>query len=274
MFSKTVRIVLLLVVTLPTFSQSPLAPQQEQKKEYTPEEKAKLKQAEEFAEKFVKRWHETLDLNVLLEEMFVADEGLRGKVESEFGFFIDDWNEEIDERFHKYAVKIIGKDRAKNASIAYLNLIFLSLELKLFYTEQEINRIPSILDDVQFDKLSKSLFDWFQKQKSIDPGFQQKVSEDEAGRIRQIVNKFIESFNYQIALYRAKLPREFFLAEKYKSNLKMEHGDGSSEIVSSDDSLYEALKVKKGQQIYEVERGVFLLLITEVYGQFKILSFK
>lgn len=274
MFSRTVSIMLLLVATLPVSSQSTLTAQQGQKKEYTPEEKAKLKEAEELAEKFVKRWHETLDLNLLLDEMFVADEGLRGKVESEFGFFIDDWNEEIDERFHKYAVKIIGKDRAKNVSIAYLNLIFLSLELNLVYTEQEIKRIPSIMDSEQFDKLGKALFDWFQKQKSIDPSFTQKVSEEEAERIRQSVDKFIESFNYQITLYRAKLPRELFNTEKYKNNLREEHGVGESEIVSSDDSLYEELKMKKGQRIYEVERGIFLLLITEEHGQFKVLSFK
>src|SRR5215475_11467577 len=39
----------------------------------TSEEKQKFRRAEEAADRFIERWHQTLDLNILFDELFVAD---------------------------------------------------------------------------------------------------------------------------------------------------------------------------------------------------------
>lgn len=274
MFLNITRIILsFLLVTTAVGQTIPLSPKEE-KKEYTLEEKAKLKQAEELADRFVKRWHETLDLDVLVDEFFVQPDELRGMIEDGFGFFIDDWNEEIDSNFHQFAINVIGDEPARKAVLAFLNVNSLWLELKLLYSEQEVRRFQSIMDDAQFDELNRGIFEWFQKRKSTDPYYKMKIPKAEAEQIRQSVEKLSYSFDDQTSYYRAKLSREFFDTEQYKANLEREHGVADeSEIVSKEDADAEKLRLKKEAKLYCVERGVFRLLIVEEQGQFKVFSF-
>lgn len=273
MFLNIKRIILsFLLVTTAVGQTIPPSPKEE-KKEYTLEEKAKLKQAEALADRFVQRWHETLDLNVLVDEFFVQQDELQGMIEDGFGFFIDDWNEGIDPAFHRYAINVIGEKNARKAVLAFLNVICLSLELRLLYSEKEIKKIPSIWDDKQFDGLSREISEWFQKQKSIDPDYKLKIPEAEAERIRRSIKIFSDNFDDQAAFYRAKLSREFFDTEQYKANLEREYGVADeSEIVSKEDADAETLPLNNDAKLYQVERGVFRFLIVEELGQFKVLA--
>ncbi len=92
MFSKIAAIILLLILAISAFGQIAQPSQQEPKKEYTPEEKANLKQAEELAERFVQRWHETLDWKLLFEEFYVKNAEYR-----KWTLGITDANEEFNE---------------------------------------------------------------------------------------------------------------------------------------------------------------------------------
>ena len=69
MFSKIFTIAILLTLSFSAFGQSLSHSQGE---EYTAEQKAKLNQAEELADKFVQRWHETLDFKTVFDEYFVT----------------------------------------------------------------------------------------------------------------------------------------------------------------------------------------------------------
>ena len=74
MLSKVIQLALLLTLTVSVLAEDHFSAQPAQKKLYSRAELEKIFQAEKVAEDFVRRWQETLDLNVLFDEFYSRDE--------------------------------------------------------------------------------------------------------------------------------------------------------------------------------------------------------
>lgn len=212
----------------------------------TPEQIEKLHQAEIAADHFVKRWRETLDMNILFEELYVTDPDRRkrnillycGKCLEESG--------KIDD------------DTLKRAFLGFWNMYYLGWEYSLAFDKPEKDEPPAPPGigaiEKMFAKINKTYG---------ENGPQQ-------GQIKEHTLALIGAFETASDLYRQHLPKGWFKSLRYKRNYQREYAkEDRSKVLDGDLSNF---PTKPGEVVYLVQRGTFELYFVEEAGRFKVLT--
>lgn len=254
-------IVLTLLLSLPTIQPTNIAfdnhSVQQNKKEpaYTNEQQEKLRQAEEAADHFVKRWRETLDLNVLFEELYVADPDRRQR---NILLFCDVYLFLTTTRGCREVIGKIDNNTMKRGFFGFWNMIYLGNEYDLAFSESR-NNDPAMPPEIE--KMEKEVGQMAEKYGDSGP---------RRGQARQFILDVVSSSEKLCNLYRKHLPSEALTSARYKQNYQREYAQyNDSEILT--DGL-NTFPIKPGEVIYRVKRGEFDLFFVEEAGQFKLLT--
>lgn len=217
---------------------------------YTKEQKEKLHQAEKAADHFVKRWRETLDMNILFEELYVTDPDRRQRNAL---LFCGECLEETGK---------VDNDTLKRGFLGFWNLNYLQWEYSLTIEESEDDdrdTTPPGVEEIEkeMDKIKENYGE----------------SGPQRGQIRQQIIDFISVFEKASNLYRRHLrhlPSKWFNSTRYKQNYQREYAkDDKSKTL---DGGLDNFPLKPGEVIYQVKRGVFDLFFVEEAGKFKVLT--
>jgi hypothetical protein len=209
------------------------------------EETKKINEVEKLADRLVERWHETLDMTSIFDEMLVRDPALRVKsVKRLFKIFqFDDSTDEetvIDDD--------VDDETMKEALLALYNWGFLSEEYQLIFdestpdppeavrVEKEINELPD--DRITFD----------------------------------LLRAFVSKANEIASTYRKSLPQSAFKSPRYRARLKAYNVSHSSSLLAQVESGFSELGLEKNVTIYRISRGLFKdLCFVEEDGELRLL---
>jgi hypothetical protein len=253
MFSKIISITVFLILSLSVFGQDTSSEQQE-KKEYTPGQKAKLKQAEELAEKFVRRWHETLDLKILDTEFFVKNPKY---LEQRFGSNDkEEGHVHNGEGFKAWVVEMYFWMSETFHLERELRLIYGEKDKKLECLCPEELRHPLEIFSTQVDN------------------YQNSIGEDGIDglsdyQIKFVADKFGELYVKYMTIHRTLLPLNFSTTDDYQERLKREYPI-NEETKSKINNCYIPIDLSDKVECYQVQRGVFDFSIIEENGQMKV----
>jgi tetratricopeptide (TPR) repeat protein len=217
----------------------------------TPEEEEKRRQVEEAADRFIRRWHETLDLNVLFDEMYVSNpEQRRRNVNLFYGVY-----QHVTASAYGPAVdKTVDEKVMRAAFIAFWNRAYLNSEYRLshFKAEEEANYPPDIVKaETELRQIKLS-----QKRMSLGP-----------------IMQFVAKVDQASSVYRRHLTPEKFKAPLYQENIKKMAAE-----VSESEKPFRIIKgfpeygVKDDVEVYTLERGVFSFYFVREGGQLKVLT--
>jgi tetratricopeptide (TPR) repeat protein len=210
--------------------------------EPTPHEMAKERRAEAAADFFIKRWHQTLDLNVLFDELYSSDPKQRQQnVRSSYDvyrFWISahsffPFDEDVDEPL------------MRDFFFSFWNLLYMIDEYQLAYIEpgRPLAKLPAMA------------------RASLPDGkrvTRKQVLESTAA-IRSVLPTFRKSLNPQI-----------FRTARYLENLrrKEEKHPTSFRIVPGESRF----GVPEQVEVYKLRRGVFEFYFIEEHGELKVLT--
>lgn len=233
----------------------------------TPEEQHKLRRAEEAADRFIQRWHETLDMDVLFDEMYVSNpEQRRRNVNLFYGVYKQLSATAYDPGITK------GVDEAimRKGFMAFWNLFYLTEEYRLAFQDpedQEQNIPPEIAE--AFNDL-------------------RKIKLNEKYIILAEVKAYIAKANHTSSLLRKYLTREAFDSPLYRANLsRCREGQPAalsfqrmlnSMTNSKDKSRFSISRgfrefgVRKEIEVYELNHCLFAFYFVEEAGQLKVLT--
>ena len=271
MFSKLWPFVFLLITTFPTFSKSISKPQQKQKKEYTSEEKAKLKQAEELADRFVQRWHETLDLNVLFDEFYTKDIGI---LNAKALWLIELTAQGSDKEIEGYQQRIIdqvGAEEIQHRMFQFANLLALAEEGDLALGKDFLeNKNDTGEKDPKIEKLKELGEKLEAKDKETGQGLfdefwcvpNSNQACNEGILTLKLISSWVKEFLPSTIFAEAAYQKAF--AEKYSSKQE-------SEVINWSSDYEKMFGVSSDTHLFQIQRGVFTLLIMEKNNQFKVL---
>jgi hypothetical protein len=253
MFSKIISITVLLILSLSVFGQDTSSEKQE-KKEYTPEQKAKIKQAEELAEKFVRRWHETLDLKILDDEFFVKNPKY---LEHRFGSNdTEDGHVHNGEGFKAWAVEV-----------------YFSMN-ESFHLERELRLIYGAKDEGLECLCPEELKQLREILSAQEEHFQNSIGENGIDdltdtQIKFVADKLGEFYAKYVTIHRALLSLRFSTADEYQERLKRKYPI-NDETKSEINKCYIPIDLGDKVECYHVSRGVFDFNIIEENGQMKV----
>lgn len=229
--------------------------QDNKKPVYTKEQKEKLRQAEEAANHFVRRWHETLDLNVLFEELYVADPDRRQR---NILLFCDVYLFLTGTTRCRDVIGKVDNDIMKRGFFSFWNLIYLEDEYDLAFAESE-NNDPAM--PAEIEKMNKEREQMKEKYGNSGP---------RRGQVRQFILDVVNGYEKLNNLYRKHLPLESLASARYKQNYQREYAQyDDSEILADGLNKFAA---KPGEVIYRVKRGEFDLFFVEEAGKFRVLT--
>lgn len=223
---------------------------QEKNEENTPEQKAKLKQAEELADKFVQRWHETLDLKILDEEYFIKNPKFREENKIKEELEADGEVGEGDKAFFKEFVYVYYASHA------------LGDEMELVFGRNQNNEI-NYPEEFQKNQVSfeKALADFGENEIG-----KKEWSEYFDLEKRYFANLLHNTWPQMVKLYKDVLPLSIFSKDEYQKRLEKEYPPKveialSSYYLNDDSSL----------PCYAISRGVFDLVIIEENNEMRVL---
>jgi hypothetical protein len=217
----------------------------------TADEVAKQKLTEQAADHFIKRWHETLDLNVLFDELYVSTPKQRLRNTRMFygvyKFLAGSAGPAVD--------KDIDDELMRQGFFAFWNMSYLGDEYRLAYQNSEdadLKEPPGITE------------------KSGAPAAL-KLSDKRI--VRRQVEQFITGANRASAVYRKYLTAPVFNNPRYERNVEREE--------SSRDKYEKRFRILHGSSEFGVpdevdvlylRRGVFEFYFIEENGKFKVLT--
>ncbi len=232
------------------------SPDEKQPSEETPppltaEEKEKLPRVEDAANRFIERWHETLDMNVVFDELYVSNPQQRSlNVRLFYGVY-----KFISGSGYAPAVgKGVDESVMREGFMAFWNIFYLSEEYRLAFQKSED----------QEDYVQPEMAEAFEEVK--------KVKLDEKRIILAQVRQFIEKANRASSLMRKYLTREAFDMPLYKANLKKCREETPIEIAFSIERGFPEYGVGKEKEVYNLEHCVFDFYFVEEAGQLKVLT--
>jgi hypothetical protein len=208
---------------------------------YGKEPLSEKRRAEEAADKFIRRWHETLDLNLLSDDLYVSNPQLRQEKYRIFfglkgGMAAYDLAKDVDEKIMRVAL------------IAFLNLMFLKAEYALAFGELS-------LEAYEHDEEEES---------DLVPNMVTRVE----------VEKYIASSEQTCSQYRKHLTAEIFESALYKLNLRKAQ-ESREEILKTFQIIKRDLSEYGGEpdvKVYLLKRGVFDFSFIEEGGELKVLK--
>lgn len=200
------------------------------------QEEARVQRA---ADRFIKRFRQTLDFGTVFDEMFVQD-AMRPLRKAEFfqsmnlaPQLIDSLEDPELERFYK----------------AILNYFYLRAVYDLAVGKDD--KPPPNVDEAA--KVSK-----------FRNVFSDKGSGDAIIATRQEFDDFIKELANIAALYKRHLTPKVFASTAYKSSV--EPGDNQVQITD----FLEGFGVAKGTKVYHLDKDIFQFYFMEEKGQFKV----
>ena len=236
------------------------------------------KQVEELADRFIQRWHETLDLKILAKEMFVSSPEFKHINEKLFYVWCvlmtaPDGDEETT---RPELEKDIDETAMKECFIAYTNMMMVAFEYGLAFEK------PEDSEGIQ-EEPPKEIISEMEKLTNL------RLSSEKIDLIS--IKKVTTQADRISGFFRKYLPREIFDSNRYKANVRKQ------EIQEEEDRLYAkraakeigedysddpfeilhklekfGIEISNDLEIYSLRRGQWTFLFVEEKGQLKILS--
>jgi TonB family protein len=209
----------------------------------TPGEKERLRLAEEAADRFIQRWHETLDFRAVFDELYVSNPAQRRR---NVYLFISRAPNNDKVRQAK------GLDEAlvKDGFIAFWNMYYLGQEYVLSVQHQEPKDGAVPTDIAEGEKNVRNM------------EVQDELTPDQ-------IREFVVRANQLSSVYRKYLSRDVFESAAYQANY-LEHSKhwNSARIEHG----WREFKVNKENEVYNIRRGIFDLYFIEEGGQLRVLT--
>lgn len=221
---------------------------EEKQRPLTPEEEQKLQRAEAAADRFIERWHETLDMNLLFEEMYVSNPEQRRRNAYHFrsiyrfiaGLGYDPGVEkEIDEAL------------MRKGALAWWNIFYMVQEYGLATWQSEDDDFTLPVD------VTKGLEELYSIK--LDEKYMRLIP----------VKAFIAKANAVSSLFRKHLPQELFNTVRYRTNLADHNKDSRGFRIVDGLQMH---GVGKEVEVYNLRRGVFDFYFIEEGGELKVLT--
>jgi hypothetical protein len=219
------------------------------------EESDKQRECEAMADRFIKRWHETLDLNILFDEMYVSNPEQRQRnVAMFYGVY-----KVITGAVEVKVEKGFTDEIFQAGFFAFFNLFYLSTEAKIVVPNKEdYNRYVQLPPDlIKADEALEKL-NLSDTVMSVEP-----------------VKKYIEVTNLKLAYWRKKFPPKVFESATYKPNLQEFYREWKETQSKKDFRIEQGFKdfgVKEEVEVYYLRRGVFEFYFIEEAGKLKVLT--
>ena len=243
MFSKLISIIVLLPLSFAVFGQDAIIVQEE-KKEYTPEQKAKLKQAKEFANKFIERWHETLDLKIMFAEFFIRNPNY------------------LQQNYHLFSkpetCKKCTKEEIEQVFFAYFNAYYLWVECSLAFNKREF--------ESPLEVMPLGIIRAYRNWNKLDEKLGEPLSVSEEF---SLLTKKSNSFSQVMRKY---LPASIFYSDAYKAGMMEEFQTTEIRAAKLHDTRMSLIDVDENIPVYYVEIGIFEIDCIEENGQFRVLT--
>ena len=220
----------------------------------------KVERAEQLADRFVQRFKETLDFEVVYREFFIVDPEKR-LLSSSLIVFDSEQHEEIKKK--------LSPSETEQAYTGFMNLYYLvALYLSNVLTKEEANSgtikakelfPPELLKAMKEPSTCFFFSDYLEGTSCKDiPELFQTVED---------VRQFAKDANYLAALFRKYMPPEPFNSSKHKAHIEQLDWDGRVTSIDERNDLFGT-----GEEVtkYQVYRALFVLDIVEENGEMKV----
>ena len=208
------------------------------------EQELKLRRIEEAAALFIQRWHETLDLEPVFNEMYVSNALQRRRnIYSLIRSGPDNYKKE----------KNLDPVVVKDAFMAFFNMMYLDAEYSLTQpggVDRKVPRPPEVRQAIKEMKKLK--------------GQSSPITID-------ALKQLVRWGNYISSLYRPYLTAEVFNSSLYQENLRASIDESEPPRLLLGVSKFD---IGNDQEAYVVKRGVFEFCFIEEDGRFKILTLR
>jgi tetratricopeptide (TPR) repeat protein len=219
----------------------------------TPDELAKQRRAGEVAARFTERWHETLDLNVLFNEMYVTN-AEQGRQNAYLFYGVYQFLTGAGEG--PAVAKDVDEKLMLEGFMTFWNLYYLLHEYDLAFSKSSDS-------DVTLPPEYSAAYEESLKNLSLN---EKKMS---AAPIRQ----YIAKANFMSSLLRKYLKPEVFETDLYKQNLKIYlEGEGDDTNSFHLDHRFSEFGVRENVEVYRLKRGLFEFYLIEEKGELRVLT--
>jgi tetratricopeptide (TPR) repeat protein len=216
----------------------------------SPEEAERRRRVEEAADHFIRRWHETLDLNPLFDELYVTDPKQRYV---NVAWFAGVYQFLTASGEGATVDKDVDEATLRAGFMAFWNWYYLTTEYDLAYGKENEPLVapPGIKPLMEAMKAVK-----------LNP----------KRMTRAAVMEFAAKANAVVAAYRSLLPPSAFQSSLYQSNVKRhDTPDEESRSVRIEHG-FRGYGVPETVEVYALERGVFRFYFIEESGKMKVLT--
>ena len=208
---------------------------------------------QEAADRFIIRFHSTLDFGLVFDEIAVSN-AVRRMREATF--------------FESMSLSAKLVDSVDDATLmraykALMNMYYLKTAYDLTIRPiagNEQNGDPPLPQEISSALSSSKYLSALLKGGAQNPP---------DATTRQELEQFVADLNRVAALYKKYLPSDFFKAETYKANVKAINQEGEGVQINNG---FESYGVSTGTKVYEVNKDIFTFFFIEENGQIKLLT--
>jgi len=205
------------------------------------QDKFSAAQVTEAADRFIQRWHETLDFEVLFNEWYVSDPLQRRRnVYQLVRSGADNYKKEPS----------ISEQDVRAAFMAFFNMQYLSAEYLLTLAR----------DADKEDAYPAEITEAIKALGKIEKGDEEITS--------KALREFAAQANYISSLFRKSLSPEVFNSAVYQRNVRKYEREGASEVVP----VQSDFELSGEQEVYQLKRGIFDFYFMEEGGRLKVLT--
>jgi tetratricopeptide (TPR) repeat protein len=221
--------------------------------ELTSGEMAKRRRVEESADRFIERWHETLDLNVLFDEMYVSNPKQRqmnGRLFRGVYQFLSAsaWSPGVN--------KDVDDELMRNAFFAFWNVAYMVDEYRLAHQADERGELA---EPPELKRSQQSL-----RQRP-------KLHEKRITRLQVVGLR--DGFKGLAAVYRKYLTADTFKSPTYLENFRREESHESEfEKRFKITPGFPGFGVPDSVEVYYLQKGVFRFYFVQEEGKLKVLT--
>lgn len=220
-----------------------------------------LQRAEQLADRFVQRFKETLDFEVVYREFFPVD--LKERLPNSMAT----WG--LEE--HQEMLKKISPAEAEQAYIAFMNIYYVAglYHINVLTQEEEGN------DEINLETVYPPELVETMKRPSFGAFFAECFKDNSHGSSLDIlqsaesIKRYIKDAPHLISLFRKYMPPQPFDSENYKAYLKELVWDGRETSVKEGDDYF---GVNEATTVYQVYREMFVLNIIGENGEMRVIG--
>lgn len=213
-----------------------------------------MRRVEEAADRFVKRFHDTLDFGVVFDEMFVADAVQR----------LRDANFFHSMEISKQLVEKVDNATLERSYKAVMGFYYLKggydLSIRPLAGNEQNGDPP----------LPPEITDALKASKHLRVFLDDRIEDAPILTTRPELEEYIADLNKIASLYKQYLPKNAFSSLTYKASLKAITKDKRSPVRIRNG--YEDFGIKKGTKVYTIEQEIFIFFFVEENGKLKVLT--